>query len=89
MRKKTRQQIRKLVDKECYFCGETEYKLLDCHRVVEGKDGGTYDHRNTITVCCNCHRKIHSGIIEIKGKYLSTKGTYVVIYFENGIEKCK
>lgn len=89
MGKKSKKQIRKLIDKECFFCGEKEYKLLDCHRIVEGEHGGTYDWLNTLTACCNCHRKIHSGIIEIQGRFYSTKGKYVVIYKENGIEKFK
>jgi len=86
MKKKSRQQIQKLYDKKCYFCEESEYKLLDCHRIVEGKDGGTYHPRNTLTVCCKCHRKIHTGIIKIHGRYFTSKGKWVVHYTENGEE---
>lgn len=86
---KSRQQIKKLVDKVCYFCGEDRYEILDCHRIIEGKDGGTYHPLNTLTICCNCHRKTHTGIIKILGKHLCSNGKYVVIYIEDGVEKIR
>jgi len=85
MGRKSRQQITKLYEKKCYFCGENEYKLLDCHRVYEGEDGGTYHPLNTVVTCALCHRKIHAGIIKIDRKYLSTGGL-VLHYFINGKE---
>jgi hypothetical protein len=89
MKRKSRQQITKLSEKECYFCKENEYKLLDVHRIYEGKEGGTYHPLNTIVVCCKCHRKIHAGIIKTIKKHLSTSGRYVLHYYENGEEKWK
>lgn len=89
-RKYSRQQCIKLVDKQCLFCGEDKYELLDCHRIFPGEKGGTYVPRNTITSCANCHRKMHSGIIKVVGKYLSTSGSWVVMYFdENNVEQWK
>jgi len=70
----SRQQIKKLYDKVCYFCEEDDYDLLDVHRILEGANGGTYHDRNTVTVCSKCHRKIHSGRIKIFGKYMAAGG---------------
>jgi len=53
-------------------------------------NGGTYHDRNTVTVCANCHRKIHSGRIKIFGKYMTTgKKLWVLHFFEDGEEKWK
>jgi len=84
----SRQQIKKLVEKVCYFCGEDDYNLLDVHRILEGANGGTYHDRNTVCVCSKCHRKIHSGRIKIHGKYMSTgKKLWVLHFTEDGDEK--
>lgn len=89
-KKLSKKQIKKLSDGQCYFCEEKEYKLLDAHRINEGKDGGTYNWWNILTICCNCHRKIHSGLIKIFGKHPSTgKNLWVIHYEENGEDKWK
>lgn len=86
--KKSKKQIKKLYDKKCYFCPECDYNLLDVHRIIEGKDGGKYHEANTITVCCKCHRKIHSGKIKIFRKYTTSLGKIVLHFIdENGEEK--
>lgn len=82
----TKKQAKKFFDKNCYFCGEDCYELLDAHRILPGCDGGKYHERNMITVCACCHRRIHgSGEIVIDKKYLSTKG-WVLHYFVDGVE---
>jgi len=80
---------KKKIDKCCYFCEERDYSVLDVHRIVPGEEGGTYTDFNTLTCCANCHRKCHSGVIKILGKYYSTSGKYVVNYIENNEEKWK
>lgn len=77
-------KVKKLFDKECYFCHEKDYSLLDVHRICEGKDGGKYTEFNTITCCCACHRKIHSGQIKTIRKYYSSSGKYVLHYEKDG-----
>ncbi len=74
-------KAKKKADKQCYFCGNDDYSLLDLHRIIEGKDGGEYNHYNTIVCCCLCHRKIHAGSIKIDRKYYSTKGRWVLHYW--------
>jgi 5-methylcytosine-specific restriction endonuclease McrA len=90
-RRKSLKQIKKLHDKECFFCGEKEYDLLDGHRIIEGQDGGTYNWWNILTLCSNCHRRVHAGIIKILGKYKCMGGNKlsVIHYIENGEEKFK
>lgn len=83
----TRQQIKKLVEKKCYFCGEDNYDLLDAHRIIPGEEGGKYHDHNILVVCATHHRKIHSGCIVILGKHYSTLGRWLLHYVENGEEK--
>ncbi len=88
----TIQQIKKLFDGECFFCGEKRYELLDSHRIVEGQDGGTYNWWNMLTTCALCHRKCHTGIIKILGKHkcMGGKKLEVIHYIdEDGVEKWK
>ena len=80
-------KVKKKIDKKCYFCPESDYNLLDVHRIVEGKNNGKYTDYNTVTTCCTCHRKIHSGRIQIVGKHYSTAGRYVLHYIEDNEEK--
>ena len=88
VKKYTKKQIKKLSDKKCYFCSQSDYSLLDVHRILEGKDGGTYHPMNTITVCCLCHRKIHAGKIKVFRKYTTSLGKLVLHYIdENGQER--
>lgn len=91
MRKKSliNKKAKKKLDGKCLFCGEDDYDLLDVHRIVEGKDGGKYTEFNTVTTCCICHRKIHSGKIKVFRKYFSTSGWVLHYIDENGEEKFK
>lgn len=72
-------KAKKYFDKKCYFCDENNYDLLDVHRITPGEDGGIYTEFNSLTVCANHHRLIHSGEIKIDRKYDSSKG--VVLHY--------
>jgi hypothetical protein len=80
-------QLAKRAAKKCTFCPESDYDVLDVHRIIEGKDGGKYTEHNTVVACACCHRRIHAGDIRIIGKFYCTAGRYVVNYVENGQEK--
>ena len=72
---------KKNFDKKCYFCDENNYHLLDVHRIVPGEEGGEYTDFNSLTVCANHHRLIHSGYLKIDRKYekyFFSMGSYVV-----------
>ena len=79
---------KKKSDRKCYFCGLDDYAVLDVHRIAEGQDGGKYTEFNSLTVCSNCHRKIHDKQIVIDRKYFATNGAYILHYWdEDGNEQ--
>lgn len=80
-------KAKKRRDKRCVFCEEDDYELLDTHRIVPGEEGGKYTEHNTITCCSLCHRKTHSGRIEIFGKHPTSKGVRVLHCAVDGEEK--
>ena len=81
-KKYSKQQIRKLYLKKCFFCGEDNYELLDAHRILPGEKDGKYHQLNMLITCANCHRRIHSGEIKVDRKYMSTQGL-IVHYWRN------
>lgn len=78
-------QLLKRIEKKCRICGESNYSLLDVHRIVPGAAGGKYTRQNSVPLCVSCHRKVHSGLITVVGQHYSTAG-YLLHYFENGQE---
>lgn len=82
-------QERKRCEGKCYFCPESDYSLLDVHRIVEGQDGGKYTNGNTVVVCSNCHRKIHAEQIKIDRYYLASNGKNVLHYWDAEGEQWK
>jgi len=85
-RKLINKKIKKLSNKKCHFCGESNYCVLDVHRIIEGANGGKYTDHNTVVTCSNCHRKVHDGKIKIDRKYYSTQGWVLHYFDENGTE---
>jgi len=86
----SRQQIKKLFEKRCFFCHEDNYDLLDAHRIIPGEQGGKYNDYNILVLCSNCHRKTHAGTLKILGKHTSTHARgYSIRYMEDGQEKWK
>lgn len=79
-------QVKKRNDKKCYFCDENDYCKLQCHRIHEGKDGGKYTDFNVITVCANCHLRIHDEQIKIDRKYFCSNGKHVLHYWDENKE---
>lgn len=86
VKKLINKKAKKKTEGQCFFCEEDDYAVLDCHRIVEGADGGEYTDFNTVVVCANCHRRIHDEQIVIDRKYFSTSGQYVLHYWEDGEE---
>ena len=48
---------------KCELCGWVG--PCDCHRKVFGKEGGRYKLSNLHSICPNCHRLIHRGLITL------------------------
>lgn len=59
---------------KCFFCEESDYAALQCHRIIPGEKGGTYHESNTLSICANCHCKVHAGNIKIDRKYKKLTG---------------
>lgn len=86
---------RKLINKvetkriagKCHFCDVDDYALLNCHRITSGEEGGKYTDFNTLVVCANCHNRIHDGQIKIDRKYRTSKGVWLLHFWEGEEEK--
>ena len=48
---------------KCTICGWDG--PCDTHRIIPGKDGGKYVKGNVISICPNCHRLIHRGLLSL------------------------
>lgn len=68
-------KVFKLSAGKCRICGEDEYDVLDVHRILPGKFSGKYKKGNVVALCAVCHRKAHSGSIEIDRYYFCSDGS--------------
>ena len=50
---------------KCELCDIDIPEVLDSHHIIQRSMGGSDDPENRITVCANCHRMIHAGILEL------------------------
>ena len=57
---------------KCQKCKKGKRKL-HVHHILFKKDGGTNTPSNLITLCSDCHKKLHSGEFKIKGVRSKTK----------------
>jgi hypothetical protein len=88
---------KKLVNKQiakhaafcCKICGETNYHLLDVHRINYGENGGKYTQHNIVVLCPTDHRKVHAGLIKILGWVDSSIGPMLHYIDEKGNEQFK
>lgn len=71
----------------CRICKEEIYEILDVHRILPGEKGGKYEETNCVCICTKCHRKHHSGLIDIKGWFHSTAGRILLYIDEDGKEQ--
>jgi hypothetical protein len=46
--------------RRCCLCEEHVHTLVECHHVVQEKDGGDNSFDNCIPLCLNCHGKVAS-----------------------------
>jgi len=77
----------KLRNKPCRICKEETYELLDTHRIIPEEKGGKYTNSNCVCICVSCHRKHHSGLIDIKGWFDSSVGKLLLYIDEGGNEQ--
>lgn len=70
----------------CMVCNEPDTDLLDVHRIKPGVSGGKYNRMNVSSLCVLCHRKVHTGKLEIDRYYMTTAG-YKLRIVEDGAER--
>lgn len=49
----------------CEICGYDKKEALDLHHIVGKAIGGKNNKENKLTVCSNCHRLIHAGLLDL------------------------
>jgi len=54
---------------KCFFNKARCSKIFQVHHVIFRSKGGTDTPENLVTVCKNCHKKIHKGLLEITTLY--------------------
>ena len=54
-------------DYKCQCCGKKDTRL-EVHHIIYRSNGGTDDENNLITLCEECHSKIHSGELVLNKK---------------------
>ena len=57
----------------CQCCGKKNCRL-EVHHIKFRSDGGTDDEENLITLCKECHDKVHAGIVVLDKKPKKSKG---------------
>ena len=83
----SRKVVHKLSNPRCFFCGTSEYSVLDAHRLLPGEDGGKYHDANILNSCSNCHRRCHAGEIVLDTrKYKYTGPGFMGDYWIGGKE---
>lgn len=82
-----RQQCSKRLAGQCFFCGNTDYEVLEAHRIVPGCEGGRYEPFNILVVCANHHNLITRGKIKVHRALRCTFAERVIHWTdENGDE---
>lgn len=69
---KSRKNKNKSGKEICEICKEQNY--LESHHIEGRKIKNANKPSNLVSLCPNCHEKIHRGDIVIEGKYLTTNG---------------
>lgn len=81
-------QIYKNVEGKCRICkGDGASETLDVHRIVHGEHGGRYSLNNTVVLCPNCHRKVHTDKTIVIDRWYQSSAGYMLRILENGVEK--
>lgn len=58
-----RARDRRNPDSECKFCFFDDKDVLHVHHIIPRSQGGDDSEENTITLCANCHAKVHRLIL--------------------------
>jgi len=61
----------------CEIC-RLNMDSCDKHHIHSRTHGGSNDTFNKVSICPNCHRKVHTGEIILEGKFSTTGGIQLV-----------
>lgn len=50
----------------CRCCGDEDLQSLTLHHVLYRSQGGGHSPDNLVTICWNCHRKVHAKILDVR-----------------------
>ena len=56
----------------CQICGK-KHERLEVHHIVFKSEGGSNSMSNLVSLCCDCHEKIHKGKLVFNKKVKSFK----------------
>lgn len=60
---------------QCEICGLDEPKALERHHIIPTTDKNSTDFEDNLAVICgSCHNLVHSNMIVIEGRFLTTSG---------------
>jgi 5-methylcytosine-specific restriction endonuclease McrA len=62
--KKVQKEVKEVEGYQCMVCGKITQKAHG-HHLIPYSEGGEADLQNMITFCPECHRKYHSGELNI------------------------
>ena len=58
-------KVMKRMNLSCFICGWYHPNVSgDIHHIIPRKHGGSDDDENLTYICPNCHRMVHSGVID-------------------------
>ncbi len=66
----------------CEICSESDI-ILDRHHITSKTNGGTNEPSNIVSLCCNCHRRVHMGMFVLEGRFLTTDGYELIYHTQN------
>lgn len=81
MKRKLQRVINKSGMEKCEICGEVH--ILVQHHIRGRNIPNPNSKSNLCNICSNCHLKVHSGLIIIEDRLLTTDGYDLIWHYKN------
>jgi hypothetical protein len=62
----------------CEICKKAHY--CDEHHITSRKYGGSNKPSNIATICPNCHRLVHKGLVILEGRFMSLPKGIILVW---------